>query len=151
MPLKSQLASLRKPYKRKADADAQMDSAFEVLQTVLNNPNITKKHKKEVINIMLWNVSQIDGKYSVQYRSEGVLHDEDEKVQHEHVITRKEIVNSLLEHPDQVKEILEQVLACIVTESEHKKLSLVKDAKGWERYEKAGIKVFDMVTNERII
>lgn len=151
MPLKSQLASLRKPYKRKVDADAQMDSAFEVLQTVLSNPNITKKHKKEVIKIMLWNVSQIDGKYSVQYRSEGVLHGEDEKVQHEHVVTRKEITDTLLEHPDQVREILSQVLACIVTESEHRKLTLIKDVRGWERYKKAGIKVFDMVTNERII
>lgn len=150
MPFKSQLPELKRPYKRNSETQSQMKSIAEVLRVVLNNSEISIKHKKEVIKIMLWNVSQIDGKYSVRYRSEGVLSDEDEKVQHEHVITRKETTRLLLENPQGILEILEQVLACVVTESEHKKLSAIKDVSGWERYKQAGIKVYDAETCEWI-
>lgn len=147
MPFKSQLPELKKPYKRNPQKDVLLDSITEVLKTVLPNPSITTKHKKEVIKIMLWNVSQIDGKYSTRYCSEGTLNDIDEKVQHEHVITRKECTRRLLETPENIKEILSEVLACVVTESEHKKLSSVKNASGWDRYKIAGIRVYDKELN----
>ena len=37
--------------------------------------------------------------------------------------------------------------ACLVTAEEHRRLTAVTDAEGWERYNRAGVVVYDMAEN----
>lgn len=51
----------------------------------------------------------------------------------------------LLANPSESDQILEQVVACIVTTDEHDKLSSIPaEVVGWDRYSQAGIVVVDM-------
>ena len=70
----------------------------------------------------------------------------DTKLNHEHVIERKKLVNRMLAG-EPVAKVLKAAIACIVTVTEHRLLTDLSrtqpDLEGWERYEAAGIKVVD--------
>jgi hypothetical protein len=51
--------------------------------------------------------------------------------------------------PEDVDYILKDAVACVVTVDEHERLKQFDNEYGWERYRKAGIEAFDMVTGER--
>jgi hypothetical protein len=57
--------------------------------------------------------------------------------------------------PENCERILENAVACVVTEEEHRALTKVgrenPTLKGWDRYRKAGITVYDMRTHERYV
>ncbi|MCD4666814.1 hypothetical protein K8R47_03320 [archaeon] len=106
---------------------------------------INSKLKKELFDILIWKITEINGKYNTKYRSEGALGVKDVKqLHHEHVMTRKKSKEKLesAKSIEEIKKILDNLQACIVTREEHKKLDNKID--GWERYKKAGIKVFDV-------
>jgi hypothetical protein len=55
-----------------------------------------------------------------------------------------------LDNPAEALRIVERAAACLVTESEHRRLGAVDDElEGWDRYRAAGIEVFDMRNGER--
>jgi len=134
----------------KAAADT-INSAKELAVSVLHNPNLLLKHKRKILSEVQWLISEVDGKYTTRYRSKCVVDlaksspESAEKVQHEHVINRKEITTRLLTNPENAASILDQIKACIVTKSEHHRLR--GPASGWKRYADAGIAVYDMSTN----
>lgn len=66
---------------------------------------------------------------------------------HEHVYPRKQMVQRLIDNPKRVDKIVKEAVGCVVTQEKHAKLSKIDrdfpDLEGWERYQEAGIKVYD--------
>ncbi len=102
-------------------------------------------HKRELLGVCLWKVTEADGKWNVRYRSEGargVVGNRD--LCHEHVYPRKYLIKCLLDG-EPVDSVISKAIACIVTRSEHKLLDDVSEsAVGWKRYEQAGIRVWNL-------
>lgn len=143
MPLKSKISDIRKKYSKKKNSEENITSATNAIGQILNMKNILDKHKKELLSVMIWKISEANGKWNLNYLSEETLSEEDVSIYHEHVVTRQELIKLLLAQPDQYKKILSKVTACLVTKSEHNLLEKHKHLSGWDRYKKAGIKVFD--------
>ncbi len=120
----------------------QIEDSKTIIKMVLNLPEVDNVTKYKVIDLMLWNITGAYGKLNTKFVSEGAITSKDEKLQHEHVFTKKYLINRILNEPDNLDSIFELAFACIVTEKEHHKLSNVKDVEGWSRYVNAGIKVF---------
>ena len=128
-------------------------SAATLAIAVLNHKNILPKHRRKMLKEAVWLVSEADGKHSVRFRTRKVIElatNEPEcqlRIQHEHVVPRAAIADQLIKFPDRVSEILNTVIACIVTRDEHNQLN--REFEGWMRYSKARtkIEVFDMAGN----
>lgn len=110
--------------------------------------DVAEKHKKEILSILLWKTTEVDGKWSTRYISEGVLKlnlngKYKKGIEHEHVFTRKTLILELLENPKKSNFIIKKAIGCLVTKEEHNKLNKVKNLEGWERYKKVNIKVYD--------
>jgi hypothetical protein len=154
MPYKSKLKGLKEMYIEDLETEKTKQSASEVIRSVVKNKNVILRHKKEVISVMIWKITEAhgnstNGKYRIRYRSEGVLNEKDGKVQHEHVYTRKQLISEILDNPDNLEKILQRAIGYLVTEEEHDRLSKINEGiVGWERYKKAGIKVRDMLANK---
>ncbi len=104
---------------------------------------ILERHKRDIISGLLWTITEVRGKYTTRYRSRGSM-EEGAKLRHEHVFTRKDITDRLIEDPERAREILRNAIACVVTFDEHRRLSRVGEAvRGWDRYTEVGIEVID--------
>lgn len=143
MPLKSKTPAIRKKYSKKKNSEEIITSATNAIGQILEINNIVEKHKKQLLSVMIWKISEANGKYNLQYFSEGTLSKSDVSIYHEHVVTRKELIKLLLKQPSQYKKILSRVTACVVTKSEHNLLEKYEGLSGWNRYKKAEIRVFD--------
>ena len=130
------------------DRQAKLESAVRALTVIVNDNKITSDHKKWLVDKITWLITEVDGKFNVRYRTVGVSNGGNDQVQHEHVFTRKAIKEYLVAHPQEVDETVKLVTGCLVTKSEHERLTLIKEADGWERYAKAGVDVVDGVTSE---
>lgn len=127
-------------YKKHEEHDKRIKSAKTIINSLLSL-DIYFLHKKELINVAIWKISEADGKYKVRYWSEGALLSKQNNWHHEHVYTRKELVDRLLSG-EEVDNVIQNIIACVVTRDEHKKLSQSKK-QGWERYLDMSIKVYD--------
>ncbi len=113
--------------------------------------------KKKVIDSMLWNISgaseKSNGKYLIRYRSEESMGNKNASLIHEHVFQKKYLIDEIIEKNILTKEIIEKIVGCVVTDKEHKELHKKKynNLIGWERYEKANIKVIDKLNNQPFI
>jgi hypothetical protein len=125
-------------------------SATVIAGLGINAPGLSAKHRRWLLNDSLWAYTQADGKWSCRYRSEGVLNDSPTPIQHDHVYTRKEMIDCMLANRDQYAWNLSAAVGCLVTVEEHHRLSLQKDVSGWKRYEKAGVVVYDMKPDPKI-
>lgn len=106
-----------------------------------------KHHKKDLLDICIWQITEIDGKYNTRYRSEGAMDKQNcNELRHEHVYQRKHLIERLLEG-DNIDKVISDATACIVTKAEHGKLS--DTLIGWERYKYANIRVFDLKIKEQ--
>lgn len=138
-------------YVRSANAEEVINSAIELAKLVLESPNLIKRHKKKILSDVQWLISEVDGKYTTRYRSKEVvdLANNDPtsgiKIQHEHVFARKAITEGILHDQPNVANILRKLVACVVTKSEHDRLT--GPAYGWQRYANANIQVYDMLSN----
>ena len=139
----------------KTEASIIIGSAKKAIGGILKLP-IMAKHKKELIRVMIWKITEAKGKYNTQFRSCKAIKliDKNNKNKvnknkyliHEHVYPIKDLICEILEKPDNYEEILKKAIACVVTKAEHGKLHNKKYEQytGWERYEKVGIKVFEI-------
>ena len=141
---------LIKPFVRSSKSDEIIKSAKELANLVLQNSSIIEVHRKSIISQVQWFISTADGKHKTRYRSRLIVElatnnpSSIEKINHEHVFTRKEITEQLLKNPQKVDELLDVVIGCIVTKAEHDRMNA--KSSGWERYKNAGIEVLDMST-----
>jgi hypothetical protein len=143
------------PYSSSKSSADVVNSAKELAVAVLYHQKLILKHRRKILSEVQWLISEVDGKYSTRYRTKRVIDlaksspDSIEKIQHEHVIARKEITARLLANPEIATSTLDQVVACVVTKSEHDKLK--GPASGWSRYKEAGRVVFDMSTDPPVV
>lgn len=138
------------------DSEERRASASAVIEALLaSRQHILKSHLKELLSIAIWKYTECDGKYTTRYRSHGAITRPVEKLNHEHVVPRKLLVEAMLESPERCAEILESAIACTVLEEEHKKImSIEKSQKGllgWDRYRAAGVAVYDLDSGEQVI
>lgn len=105
-------------------ADEVIKSAITAIKGILVL-QINNEHKETLISRMVWAITEAHGKYTTRFRSEGVLTNADCKIQHEHVYTRKELIAKILKDPAQCEKILDNAVACVVTEDEHRLLTRV--------------------------
>jgi hypothetical protein len=69
------------------------------------------------------------------------------QLRHEHVISRKDIIDALLKKGANVANILKKSISCTVTRNQHDvELKKVNHLKGIDRYQQAKIKVLDSIT-----
>lgn len=127
-------------------------SAFALIRQLLSLQDVTEKHWKEQLSVALWKWTEAEGiaphaKYNIRFVSRGVREAAGPaRVNHEHVWTRKFLINELLGKPrseEELKVLLDDFgVACIVTQEEHALLGRER-GEGWARYRNAGIDVYD--------
>jgi hypothetical protein len=153
--------------KKEKDRQNTIFSCTNAIKHILEmKKDVSEQHIKFLLRQMLFLLTEADGltatkrtnsKYKITYISEGVKKkrekiNEDSKeytkdLRHEHVYTRKNIVEELLNSPQKINLILKKAVGCIVTKEEDKRLSKVDSSiDGWERYKKAKIKVYNTKT-----
>jgi len=141
-------------YKTHKNHEWILKSAYLAVQALLPL-DLYPQHKRQLIDVCIWKITEVDGKYKTRYRSEGSLHINDlSKLNHEHVVEKKYLIDQLLENPKNFSNILDTAIGCVVTRQEHSILtSLTKQnpsLQGWERYKTAEIKVFDLQTKNEL-
>jgi len=127
--------------------DRILESATTLVEATLAL-DILDTHKRDVINAMLWKITEARGKYTTRHRSAGAIAvPKGTKLQHEHVTTRKDLVSAIMNEPSRARELLRTATGCVVTIEEHRRLTDITrkqpDLRGWDRYEAAGIAVID--------
>lgn len=141
---------LLSPYVSSATAQRKVASARELVNVALRDTEMLLTHRKHLLKLAQWWVTEADGKWKTRFRSVRVikLAQEDpnshEPINHEHVYGRAELAERMLEDPSKVGSILELCIGCIVTVDEHRRLSALRNRQGWDRYRAAGIGVHDM-------
>ena len=139
-------------WKENPDATRVVASAKHAIKHILSmEAPVIEEHKKSLISRMLWKVTEAHGKYTTRYFSEKALTCTKHEQRHDHVWTRRKMVQSLIDNPMRLDEEINRAIACIVTKEEHRKLSEF-DASydGWERYKMAKIRVWDRKDNTQI-
>ncbi|MEO8381116.1 MAG: hypothetical protein ABI779_15745 [Acidobacteriota bacterium] len=124
-----------------------LESAITLVEATLEL-NILEWHKRDVINGMLWSITQARGKYTTRFRSTAASNARPgTKLQHEHVVTRKALTDAILREPQRASELLGTATGCVVTIDEHTRLTRITreqpHLRGWERYTAAGIEIID--------
>jgi hypothetical protein len=132
-------------FKPHADRHDRINSAKLAIRTILPL-DLYAAHKKELLSVCIWKITQADGKAKVRFWSEGALGSDKKELRHEHVFERKELIQRLLEG-EEIELVLSDAIACMVTKPEHLLLGKIQ-ASGWVRYEKAGIRVYDSLENQ---
>ena len=131
------------------DSEMRVASALVLVQAILNvSEQMVQSHLRESLSIAIWKYTECDGKYTTRFRSRGAIENPKGKLNHEHVVTRKSLIDELLVTPNEFETIMAKAVACTVLTSEHALLrSVEKDNSalvGWQRYRAAGIEVYDL-------
>ena len=136
-------------------ADHRRSSAAALVKQLLSikSPEILPEHIRELIDCLLWKITEADGKANTRYKTRGALECSDKRLlRHEHVYQKIKMIDALLKaEPGAVDSILQDAIGCIVTADEHEHLKMSDGEYGWERYRKAGLEVLDMVTHTRVV
>jgi len=131
-------------------------SAFTLIKCLLakkNKPEVLSAHYRELLSVLLWKITEADGKHNTRFKSQRALRCRDKgKLRHDHVCQRSKMIAALEKAaPRKVDKILRTAIGCTVTKKEHRRLSKFdKKYDSWKRYQKAGIKVIDTQTNKRV-
>ena len=96
-----------------------LESAITLVEATLAL-NILDAHKRDVINVILWKITEASGKYNTRFRSTGAhTAPKGTKLQHEHVIPRKTLIDAIMQEPGRARELLQTAIGCTVTIDEH--------------------------------
>jgi hypothetical protein len=146
-----------KAYRPREDYEQRFASIKAAVTAILDMPTAVKdSHKRRLLNTCLWQLTQSEsyGKRNLRYATKAACKLLDQgrrrELQHEHVHTRKQLIDELMEakpyQSDRVEQMLRSACACLVTIRQHQKLCGIDlDLRGWERYERAKLRVFDRV------
>jgi hypothetical protein len=138
------------------DSESRKASAIALASAVLQSRSVMyASHVREVLSIAVWKYTECDGKYTTRFRSEGAMFAKSDSVHHEHVVTRKSLVERLLAEPHDVSSIFADAIGCVVLRSEHTLLAAAEKSNpslsGWDRYRHAGIVVWDLQERTRVV
>ena len=141
-------------YIQHKDRDIRKLSAFDAVKAILPL-DLYIPHKRELLKVCIWKITEANGKYKTRYRSIGALNENKSgNLQHEHVVEMKSLIDRLLYEPAKYNDILNDAIACVVTKEEHGILTKVSrefdNLNGWGRYKKAGITAFDLVDKKEV-
>lgn len=137
------------PYAPPKDNARRLKEVELLLQTIVEMP-LHMQTKKIMLNRTLWLVVELSGNFNCRYRSEGVLSKVGERIQRDHIYTRKSLVDMLLKPSPDYEEIINKAVCCVVTPVEHKKLSDVpKSFEGFDRYKEAEVVYYDMTNYQK--
>ncbi len=134
-------------YKFHKDRDERLRSAKEAI-TALLKLDLYLAHKKELLDVCIWKITEADGKYKTRYWSEGATKSEEKYWRHEHVHEKKELITRLIKG-ERLETVFDDMVACTVTKEEHSLLSK-SSSQGWQRYRDANIKVYDSMKSQWI-
>lgn len=129
-------------WKESPTAAKEHESAAKLARLIAGTKGIAESHQKELLSILVWKVTEASGKYNTRFVSKGVYNGGG-PIEHEHVITRKELVALMLKKPREVEKTLDKALGCLVTKEEHRQLTRYGEGKGWARYRSQKIRVYD--------
>lgn len=125
--------------------EEQIKESKKIIGIILNpSYNIHIDMKRKVIDTMLWNITGAFGKFHTRFISDGAKISHDELLNHEHVFTKKSLIQRILADQDNLETILKDAIGCVVTKDEHNRLNKEKNVEGWQRYIKAKIKVWEL-------
>lgn len=150
------LAAHQKPWAENEKYDHVLKAATATAIHAITSPAMDDlpRYRTELLHNVIWLMTVAPyGKYTVRYRSRGVLIDSHATLVHEHVFTRKSLADELLAaKPGQIEDVLRtRAVACIVTAEEHNRLKPFDQThQGWERYREAGIEVIDMLNGSKV-
>jgi hypothetical protein len=142
-------------------ADERRQSVISFIELLLNSkkPEMLVKHRRDLLNTMLWKYTEADGKYNTRYFSHSALkcmdlskEERKGKLHHEHVCPREKLIDDLLAADlENWQNVLKKAIGCTVTIGEHKDLPKSdEECDGWGRYAKAKILVIDRVTGKDV-
>jgi hypothetical protein len=134
-------------YKPHPERNDRIESAKLAIEAIVPL-ELYPAHKKELLSVCLWKITEADGKMNVRYWSQDATQSPISILQHEHVHERRELIHRLL-NGEAVESVVVDAVACIVTKDEHAILGKSKKL-GWERYCDVGIRVFDSKNQEWI-
>ena len=148
------------PWVESPRASEHLRSATALARFALSSGDLTEEHRTQLLNNAVWYVSEAAGKYKTRYRSAGVLALETDApirkwwsdLRHDHVTTRRSILEQLRKADADVGAVLSSVVSCVVTKPEHERLSQFDVTRaGWDRYRVARVDVYDMATGDLFI
>ena len=123
-------------------------SARNAVKAILRM-DIEEKHRRRLLDVRLWAITEVPGKYKVRYITLAARKKRTNKyLRHEHVYPRKWLIDRLLSSPRDINKIMKCAVACVVTKSENSKLNKGRGV-GWKRYERLNIPVWDRVKKRR--
>ena len=97
-------------YSKHKDHDEIIASAYLAVKTILHTP-LYPRHKRDLIDICIWKISEVDGKYRTRFMSLGAVQDYMRgDLRHEHVVERKKLVDELIDNPDDYEKILDNIV-----------------------------------------
>lgn len=149
MPTKRDLAKLLDARWQPAPiaGDVRREAA-RWIRVILEDPTMPADARYRRLDAELWAYTEIKRsnpfKYNLRYRTLGVQNGPDDvKIHHEHVVPRRWLIHTLIDHPDQAFLVLSLSASCATTEAESKQLSANEASFGWARYARAGLIVID--------
>jgi hypothetical protein len=144
----------RPTWRPRRDGDARRASAIQLAESVLAAEGLTEGHRREALSLAIWFYTEADGKWNTRYRSAGAVGAAPKMLNHEHVLTRRALVERLLSDPENCAQTMRTAVACCVLREEHKRLTALDGARssltGWRRYAAAGIEVIDLATGQTL-
>jgi hypothetical protein len=129
--------------------DERRASATRLIKLLLaNNCPALSDHVEDMIDTLLWRITEADGKQNLIYKSSGAIAAlagrNKSKTIHEHVYQRRKMIDALIQaKPEAVDHILKDAIGCLVTVDEHERLRPFDREYGWDRYRRADIAVMD--------
>jgi hypothetical protein len=131
---------------------AQRLADIRTLLDSLQRLQVALPLKKKMLVHGIWQVSEATGSFYTRYRSEGVIRTVGVKIQRDHIYQKRTLVEQLLAPDSDLKAIIERARCCIVTKDEHDRLHQVDGGlDGWDRYRAAGVVVYDMCDETRVV
>jgi len=142
-------------WKPRREAAACRTSSVALARAVLAaRDELAPAHLREALSIAVWKYTTSDGKYTTRFRSEAALYAPSQLVHHEHVTTRRSLVDQMIAEPANVEKIMSTAIGCVVLRTEHATLGAIERANpsvtGWDRYRFAGITVWDLAERQRV-
>lgn len=149
--------------KKKPTKEEIISSTTEIVRYIreMSNANILEKHKRGLLDKIIWYRTEAKGKYKTTYQSEGAIQKREEleaaggcnskniakHLRHDHVYMRENLITELLDKNKDLDQILTKAVGCTVTKKEHNHLPH-KGCDGWTRYEEAGTRVLNTDTKK---
>src|SRR5215472_5310957 len=117
-------------------ADRRRRSAAALIKQLLSikSSEVLPEHVRELIDCLLWKITEADGKTNTRFKTSGALGCTDNKLlRHEHVYQKNKMIDALVKcAPGAVDGVLVEAVGCLVTVDEHLRLNKFDSDYGWE-------------------